>query len=281
MGTAPTLAPPDPPELPEGVQQRPVWPAWFALVGFVVGIGSTLVAVGIVGGIVVAAGGDTDSPTFVILGTLVQGFVFAATALFFASRVARPRLWHFGLRSTRFWPALGWAALGILAFYVVTAIYGALVHPDAEQQTVQELGGDQGTFGLIVAGAMVICVAPVIEEFFFRGFFFRALRGRFSLLVAALIDGVLFGVIHYSGDGADGLLILPPLALLGFIFCLVYEKTGSLLVPIGMHAFNNTVAYAAQADDGWRVSVVVGPLMLVALILGSRALPRAPRLSSA
>jgi membrane protease YdiL (CAAX protease family) len=77
------------------------------------------------------------------------------------------------------------------------------------------------------------------------------------------------------------LLILPPLALLGFIFCLVYERTGSLLVPIGMHAFNNTVAYAAQADDGWKVSVAVGPLMFVALILVARALPPAPRLSSA
>jgi membrane protease YdiL (CAAX protease family) len=124
-------------------------------------------------------------------------------------------------------------------------------------------------------------VAPVVEEFFFRGFFYKALRNRFAVLVAAAIDGGLFGIIHFSGNGVDGLLILPPLALLGFIFCLVYEKTGSLLVSIGMHAFNNTVAYAAQAHGGWQVSVVVGPLMLVALILTARALPRAPRLSTA
>jgi membrane protease YdiL (CAAX protease family) len=281
MGTAPTLAPPDPPELPEGAARFPDWPAWFALVGFVVGLGATLFLVTIVGAIMVAAGGHTDSPAFVVAGTVLQGVAFGATAWFFASRVAPPKPWHFGLRRTRLKTAAGWAALGIGAFYLVTAVYSIAVHPDAEQQTVQELGGDQGTFGLIVAGVMVICVAPVVEEFFFRGFFYRALRNRFTILVAALIDGCLFGVIHYSGNGVDGLLILPPLALLGFIFCLVYERTGSLLVPIAMHSFNNTVAYAAQAHGGWQVSVVVGPLMLVALVLGSRALPSAPRLSGA
>ena len=76
--------------------------------------------------------------------------------------------------------------------------------------------------------------------------------------MAALVDGGLFGIIHFSGSGVDGLLILPPLAVLGVIFCLVYEKTGSLLAPIGMHAFNNAVAFGVQADDGWKVSVVVG-----------------------
>ena len=39
-----------------------------------------------------------------------------------------------------------------------------------------------------------------------------------------------------------------------------------------MHAFNNAVAYAVQADDGWKVSVVVGPLVLV----GARARRAAP-----
>ena len=41
----------------------------------------------------------------------------------------------------------------------------------------QDLGADEGTLGRIAAGFMVICIAPVAEEFFFRGFFYRALRG--------------------------------------------------------------------------------------------------------
>ncbi len=269
-----SLPPPFPPELPAGAQRQPAWPPWFAAVGFLVGITGTLVVVGILA-VLLGAEPDDESSTFVIVGTLAQGAVFAATALFFASRVAPPKAWHFGLRSARFWPALGWAVLGILAFYLFAAIYSAAVQPDAEQGTVEALGGDQGTFGLIIAGLMVIAVAPAVEEFFFRGFFYRALRSRFSVLAAALIDGALFGLIHF--ESADAVELLPPLAFLGVVFCLVYERTGSLFPVIGMHAFNNTVAFAIQADDGWKVSVVVGPLVLIACALLPRVLPASPR----
>jgi len=233
-------------------------------------------------------GADLDagesSPALVVVGTLAQGVAFALTAVFLAGRVATPRRWHFGLRATSFWPALGWAALGVVSFYVVSAVYGAVVSPDAEQDTVQQLGGDQGTLGLFVAGVMVVVVAPVVEEFFFRGFFYRALRSRFSVIVAALLDGLLFGLIHFGFDGADGLLILPPLAVLGFIYCLVYERTGSLYPVIAMHALNNAIAYAVLADGGWRVSVIAFPLVVAACVLVPRRAsdgPRAPRLAGA
>jgi uncharacterized protein len=109
-------------------------------------------------------------------------------------------------------------------------------------------------------------VAPFAEEFFFRGFFYKALRSRFAPLAAAAIDGAVFGIIHFDFSGSDALLILPPLALLGFMFCLVYEKTGSLYPVIAMHSINNSIAYGAQAD-GWEVSAVLGPLMLIACML--------------
>lgn len=259
--------------MPEGAVRPPVWPAWFAWVGFLVGIAGVLVLVGTVAAIV---GADGESPAFVVIATLVQGAVFVGTAVWFASRVAPPKAWHFGLRPARLWPAVGWAALAMFSFYLVSGIYSALVQPDAAQDVVESLGGDEGTFGLVIAGLMVIAVAPVVEEIFFRGFFYRALRSRFSTLVAAGMNGLLFGSIHFNGS-AESLLIIPPLALLGALFCLVYEKTGSLYPVIGMHAFNNALAYAVQADDGWQVSVVLGPLVLAACALVPRLLPSGPR----
>ena len=71
-----------------------------------------------------------------------------------------------------------------------------------------------------------------------------ALRSRFAVLAAAGIDGLLFGIIHFDFSGADALLIVPPLALLGFIFCLVYERTGSLYPVIALHSLNHAIAYA-------------------------------------
>jgi membrane protease YdiL (CAAX protease family) len=277
---APTPAPPELPERPEGLERPPRWPALFALYGFLVGITGTLLLVG-VGAAIVGADGNNEGPSFVVLSTLVQNTVFVCTAVLFASFIVRPRPWHFGLRRTPFRRALGWAAAGIVTFYVVTAIYTALVPTHVEQGVTKDLGADQGTLGLIVAGLMVMVVAPVGEELFFRGFFYRALRSRFSMIGAAVIDGLLFGVIHYNFDGADALLLLPPLALLGFIFCVVYEKTGSIFPSIGMHAFNNAIAYAAQADGGWQVSLAVAPLVLAACVLAPRLLEQRPRAAPA
>ena len=260
----------DAPESP--TEQEPRWPAWYAAVAFLVGLIGTFLVVGIAAAATGTDPGD-ESPAFTIVGTLAQSVVFAGTAILFASMTAPPRPWQFGLRRVPFRQAVGWAALGILAFYVLSAVYAAVVQPDAEQEITERLGADQGTLGLIAAGFMVIVVAPSAEEFFFRGFFYGALRSRFAVLPAAAIDGVLFGAIHWDFSDAESLLLIPPLALLGFIFCLVYERTGSLFPVIALHSFNNTIAFGAQAD-GWEVSAVLGPLMLLATMLVPRLLPR-------
>ncbi len=264
--------PPEPPELPEGVAPR--WPPWYAGAGFLVALIGTLIAVGVVAA-ATGAGTDDDDPAFTIIATLMQSLIFIGTAVLFASFTRKPKPWQFGLRRAPFWPAVGWAALGMVSFYVLAAVYTALVSPDAEQTVAQDLGADEGTFGLIAAGFMVICIAPFAEEFFFRGFFYKALRSKYPVIVAALIDGALFGVIHYDFSGADALLILPPLAVLGFMFCLVYEKTGSLWPVIGLHAFNNAIAYGVAVEDA-SVSLVLGPLMLAACMLLPRLSPPVP-----
>ncbi|MEA2366493.1 MAG: protease family protein [Thermoleophilaceae bacterium] len=269
----PPPPPPEHPELPEGAEPR--WPAWYAGVGFVVALIATLIVVGIIAA-ATGATSDDESPTFTVLATFLQGLIFIGTAVLFASFVRKPRAEHFGLRPTRLWLGVGWTVLGLVTFYVLVAIYSAIVQPDAQQTVAQDLGADQGTFGLIAAGFMVVCVAPVAEEFFFRGFFYRALRSRWSPLVAAGIDGLLFGVIHYDFSGADALLILPPLALLGFIFCVVYERTGSIYPCIAMHALNNAIAFGVTVEDA-SVSLVLGPLMLLACA----AVPRAQRTAMA
>jgi membrane protease YdiL (CAAX protease family) len=271
---APVGEPPSVEDVPVG-EPQPAWPPWFAFAGFAAALACTVIAVGIVLAIA-GVGEDDDSPAVTVVATLIQGIFFVGVALVLARSVASPRAWHFGLRRGPLWRTIGWAALGMLAFYVLTAAYAAIVDPQAEQDVTDSLGAGDGTLGLIAAGTMVIVIAPFVEELFFRGFFYRALRTRYAIAVAALVDGVVFGLIHFGFEGADGLLILPPLAFLGVIFCLVYERTKSLWAVIGMHAFNNTVAFSAQADDGWKVAVVAGPAMLVACAVLPRLLPDGP-----
>jgi membrane protease YdiL (CAAX protease family) len=274
--TTVTAPPPERPELPEGADPQPRWPAWNAPAAFGVGLVITFITVGILAAATGQAGSGNNSAAFTVIATLLQSVALVGAAILFASFTAPPKPWHFGLRRAPFWPTVGWAALGMFSFYVVSAIYTLLVHPTAKQEVTQDLGANNGTLGLIAAGVMVICVAPVAEELFFRGFFYKALRTRFVVAAAAGLDALVFGLIHYDFSGANALLILPPLAFLGGMFCLVYEKTGSLFPTIGLHAFNNTIAFGAQTH-GWAVSGVVGPLMLTAVCLAPRVLPPARR----
>jgi uncharacterized protein len=260
--------PPEPPELPEDA--RPRWPWWYGPVGFLAGAVTGLLTAGIAWA---ALGVDdpNESPGAIIVGTLLLDGSLVGIALLFASFVRRPKPWHFGLRRTAFWPAVGWAALGIFTFYVFAAVYTVTVQPDVEQTVAEDLGAEDSNLGLIAAGLMIICVAPFAEEFFFRGFFYGALRTKFSVAVAAIIDGAVFGLIHYEG-GTDGLLLVPPLAVLGIVFCLVYEQTRSLYPVVALHSINNSIAYG-DAVDGVAVAAVLGPLMVLACV----ALPRFTR----
>ena len=274
--------PPDPPERPEGVapsDPSPRWPWWFGPVAMLAG-GSAAVIVSVLMGLVLGAAGAVDPedptsmPLVTIVGTVVFDAIFVAAAVLFAAIKRRPRAWHFGLRRTRFWPAVGLAALGMASFYAFAAVYSLLVPVDAEQTVTQDLGLRQGGLLLVLGGILVVAVAPVAEELFFRGFFYKALRTNLSILPAALIDGALFGLIHFTGP--DSVLILPVLAILGFAFCLVYERTGSLYPVIALHALNNAIALGVQTGTGeaWLVAVSVGAVTVAACALAPRFIGR-------
>lgn len=272
------------PPAPEGDEQPrpdrqwpPRWPAWFAPAAFVAAFAVSIFVFVVIGAFVSALGGNVngDDPTLTVIGTVLQDVVLVVTAVFFAWRVARPRLADFGLRPAPFWRAL-WITLGGLAtYYFLVAVYSVAFHPNGKQTVTQDLGANNGTVAMIVAGIMVIVIAPVAEEVFFRGFFYGALRSRFSWVAAALIDGVVFGVIHYTGSGT--LSILPVLALLGFVFCVVYELTGSLFTVIALHALNNAIAYGASTSGAEGLSVGLGLAMIAACVAVPALLARRQR----
>ena len=62
--------------------------------------------------------------------------------------------------------------------------------------------------GAIAVGLAVIVVAPVTEELFFRGFFYRALRTRMRVVWAVLIDSLVFASIHVQYIGNPEIFIV-------------------------------------------------------------------------
>jgi uncharacterized protein len=262
-----TPAPPQDETPPQGPEAAPRWPVWYAFAAFISAILAVFVVAAVVQVIVAATGHDFPSsgPGLALGGTLVQDSLLVASAVLFASRIAPPRPEQFGLRAVPFAEAGRAALKAYAAFWVFTIAYTLIFHPHGKQTVAKDLGANNGGLLLVLAAILVIVVAPIAEEFFFRGFFFRALRGRFSLIVAALIDGVVFGAVHYTG--AQTLAVIPILAALGFIFCVLYERTGSIVPGIAIHAVNNSISYAATVHSSSAVALALGAGMVAACAL--------------
>lgn len=79
-------------------------------------------------------------------------------------------------------------------------------------------------------------IAPVAEEIVMRGCIYGSLRRRGSAMMAALISSTMFAVAHGTATH------LPLTFLLGFVSCVAYEHTRSLLPSIAMHVTANVAA---------------------------------------
>jgi membrane protease YdiL (CAAX protease family) len=253
---------------------HPRWPVWYGPAGFVGGLLCTLIAFAIAGAVAAALGHDlpSDGPGIELGGTLVQDAFFVGAAVVLASMVARPKLADFGIRWAPLKPTLRQAAMALAVFYVFALAYIGIFDPHGQQSVAKDLGADKGGLNMVLGGILVVAIAPVAEEVFFRGFFYRALRTRFPIVIAAVIDGLVFGAIHYTDPKT--LSLLPILAVLGFIFCLLYERTGTLLAPIALHSINNGIAYASTVHSSGALSAGLALGMVGGCVLTLRALPR-------
>ena len=154
--------------------------------------------------------------------------------------------------------------------------YSALFNLHGTDQLPTGLGVKTSTWAAIFTALFVCAVAPMAEEFFFRGFLFGVLRrmhvrigGReLGPWVAAVIVGLLFGLAHFDSAQPEFLI---PLGFLGFVLCIVRWRTGSLYPCMALHAINNCIALGVNEfswNAGEIVALTVGALALIALVTG-------------
>ncbi|HWX74122.1 MAG TPA: CPBP family intramembrane glutamic endopeptidase [Solirubrobacteraceae bacterium] len=245
------------------------WPPWMAPAALVAAL---LLAA--LGGLIVdipalalgAKISESHTPGgLVIADTAVQDAVFVAVAVFFAQLGGRKlSAWQFGLRPPRPKRTLRVLAVAVIAFIVFLLLWSAAVHTQREK-LLETLGTRESTLLLVLSAALTCVMAPICEEFLFRGFIFTALRNWRGVLPAAVLTGLVFGGVHAgSAPAAD----LVPLAVLGFLLCLVYRYTGSLYPCIALHCTNNSIAFASLEE--WSLpaglALLLGALATIALL---------------
>lgn len=186
--------------------------------------------------------------TGILTGSLF--FIVIAAGLIFFLILRQANLTEtFGLdrlgpRALLLWTTIG-TATAILATQGIgllwqKSIIGPAWHGEGEQPLVQLLrhSPDQG---LRLTIALTACILqPVTEEIIFRGYFYPAVKRHGDRMLAALLSAMVFAAMHFHVP------TLAPLFFLGIFLALSYEASGSLWVPIGIHALFNTATVVYQ-----------------------------------
>lgn len=245
----PAAAPEAPPVVAvvEGPSVRdPVWTgrdvavlvliAFFALISFGVAIG-----------IYVGAFHPRQKPEdvagmpviFILAQAFTSSIVFGAMYGMVARRYRSP-----------FWASVRWrwpsGSLAFLCAFAGVALalmvdFASSLAPVPKSLPIYKLFGT--TASAYAMAGYGICIAPVIEELFFRGFLFPVLARRGGVPAAVFLTTVAFTLIHVS-QLAGAWLPLVILFFVGLAFTLARAWTGSVAVPYLMHLGYNLTLFA-------------------------------------
>jgi uncharacterized protein len=251
--------PPRPDELwpqlppPPAAPGTKIWPWWEALL---IGLAGFLLVGGIAGFVVLlasggvptnASGGLTNGPE---IGSTIVGDLAALVTILIWLHVRYPR-WRDVIRFPSAGSRLKEAAIGIgmgallypavvIAGAILNAIFNALT--GHQVTTPEQLSSHITVVAKVLAVILAIVVAPIAEEFFFRGVFFGSLRARFGFWPGAIGSGILFGLAHFEpAPAADALLLMSTMIFTGIGLAAIYNWRGRFMANAFAHATFNVV----------------------------------------
>jgi len=239
---APPELPPAPPAGPRGLPPLGV-AVWEAVVVYLVG--NILL-----GGIAYAAirgTGDDPGAARVIGGLAALDVVFLAAMVVWLARQHPGAPRALGIRVTGRAVAaglgLGAALYAVVAFGLGEAVIWVLERfSDATVEVPAQLPDEIGGRVAVLAVVVVVVLAPVTEELYFRGILFRSVRDRRGPWLGILVSSLLFGLVHYTPTDGPGVIVLPlVMVFTGAALALMYERSANLVVPVAAHMTFNAI----------------------------------------
>jgi membrane protease YdiL (CAAX protease family) len=170
-------------------------------------------------------------PDLAVAG-LIQYAILVLIAIGIARLFPRP-IDALGLR--RFRARWVWISFVVVAVTLAVGIaLEPILHGGEDQGLAPDNWEPDHSTAFVVNAAMIVLVAPFVEELFFRGIGVRALT-VFGTLAAILLSGVIFGAVH-------GILgALPPLALFGIGLAWIRVRSASIWPGFIAHATYNGI----------------------------------------
>lgn len=118
-------------------------------------------------------------------------------------------------------------------------ISGIMAASEEYEDTINSLYTASFPIQLLCLGILI----PVCEEMVFRGLMFRRLRQANSFRAAALYSSLVFGFFHMN------MVQMIYGFILGFTFCYLYEKYGSVKAPVLAHISSNVLSVLLTKAD--------------------------------
>ena len=184
-----------------------------------------------------------DDAGSVLLGTLsFHGAAVGAAVLFL-------KLHDIGWREVLGLRAAQWKTHLLISVILLLAVTPVMVDlkmiseillekmgwPVADQRAVELFSNAQSAWLRVYLGIFAVVIAPVAEEFVFRGLIFSGLKKLGWPKCAWLGASLLFALIHFSAP------IFLPLFVLALALTWLYERTEGLLAPMAAHSLFNAV----------------------------------------
>jgi membrane protease YdiL (CAAX protease family) len=184
-------------------------------------------------------------PLVVISSVLLELGFLAAAAQYFKNH-GENLAETFGIRADSALDGIHWGIIfGFgslppvqLLIALSESIYHAFGIKASDQDIAELFASTNSRLFLLLLVVFAVLIAPVFEEFFFRGFAYPVLKRRFGPWRALVLVSAVFALSHAH------LPSMVPLFVLALGLGLSYELTGSLLVPITMHALFNSIMVA-------------------------------------
>ncbi|MDQ0351894.1 membrane protease YdiL (CAAX protease family) [Alkalibacillus filiformis] len=149
------------------------------------------------------------------------------------------------------------------AITIVIAIVWHFLSENARSFILEINEIEPGFMILLLNLVMIIVIAPIFEEIIFRGFLFGRMSYKFGVTKGVIISSVLFGLLH--GPNFIGA------TLTGIVLCLIFIKTGSLIIPVILHMIYNIFAQATemiQINLGYGVHLLEELSFMTLVIIG-------------
>ncbi|HKP93703.1 MAG TPA: CPBP family intramembrane glutamic endopeptidase [Chthoniobacterales bacterium] len=126
--------------------------------------------------------------------------------------------------------------------FLADVVTQRLLRTQPQKQAIVEMFSESSTLEQrILIIVLAVSLAPLAEEFIFRFFMYGVVRRYCGRIIGVLVSALLFAAVHAH------LPSFAPLFVLGSCFAIAYEWSGSILVPMIMHALFNALTLTALA----------------------------------